>query len=122
MIKKKSRNLCRKLRHRGIRKNIQGSESRLRLNVFRSLTHIYAQLINDQKQETVLAVSTLTPEVRKKVDGMSKVEKAKVVGRLIAQKSLEKGINQIVFDRGGYLYHGRVRALAEGAREGGLKF
>lgn len=122
MIKKKSRNLCRKLRHRGIRKDIRGSESRLRLNVFRSLTHIYAQLINDQKQETVLAVSTLTPEVKKKVDGMSKVEKARVVGRLIAQKGLEKGIAQVVFDRGGYLYHGRVRALAEGAREGGLKF
>ncbi|MEN3184307.1 MAG: 50S ribosomal protein L18 [Atribacterota bacterium] len=107
-------------RHRRVRKKVRGTLERPRLSVFRSLKHIYAQIINDDEGRTLVAASSLSPEIR----GMkgTKTEIARAVGRLIAQKALEKGITKVVFDRGGYKYHGRVKALAEGAREAGLLF
>jgi large subunit ribosomal protein L18 len=107
-------------RHRRVRKKVRGTAERPRLSVFRSLKHIYAQIINDEEGQTLVAASSLSPEIR----GMqgTKTDIARAVGRLIAQKALEKGITKVVFDRGGYKYHGRVKALAEGAREAGLLF
>ncbi|WP_017872962.1 50S ribosomal protein L18 [Candidatus Caldatribacterium saccharofermentans] len=107
-------------RHRRVRKKVRGTADRPRLSVFRSLKHIYAQIINDEEGRTLVAASSLSPEIR----GMqgTKTDIARAVGRLIAQKALEKGITKVVFDRGGYKYHGRVKALAEGAREAGLLF
>jgi len=107
-------------RHRRVRKKVRGTAERPRLSVFRSLKHIYAQIINDEEGRTLVAASSLSPEIR----GMqgAKTDIARAVGRLIAQKALEKGITKVVFDRGGYKYHGRVKALAEGAREAGLLF
>jgi len=116
MIKKKSRNLCRKLRHRGIRKNIQGSESRLRLNVFRSLTHIYAQLIDDDKGKILAQANDLQSKAK------TKLEKANDVGKVIAEKAVGLKMAKVIFDRGGFKYHGRVKAVAQAARTAGLKF
>lgn len=109
-------------RHLRVRKKVKGTPERPRLNVFRSLNHIYAQVIDDTKGHTLAAASTLDPELRERLDGKSKTEQAALVGELIARRALEKGIAQVVFDRGGYKYHGRVKALAEAARQGGLKF
>jgi len=99
-----------------------GTTSRPRLSVFRSLNHIYAQIIDDSTSRTLVSASTVDSQVRSKTDGIAKTKKAEVVGTLIAQKALDKGIKQVVFDRGGYRYHGRVKALAEGARKAGLEF
>jgi len=99
-----------------------GTISRPRLCVFRSLNHIHAQLIDDFKGQTLISMSTLDPQVRSKTDGMGKSKKADIVGALLAEKALNKGIKQVVFDRGGYKYHGRVKALAEAARKAGLEF
>jgi large subunit ribosomal protein L18 len=121
MISKKKR-LARKRRHRRVRKRIKGTPLRPRLNVFRSLKHIYAQIIDDERGHTLVAASTLDPQLREEIKGLTKTEKAKRVGRLIAERALARGIKKVVFDRGGFLYHGRVKALAEGAREGGLEF
>jgi len=108
-------------RHARVRKSISGSAGRPRLAVFRSLQHIYAQVIDDQSGSTLAAASTLEPANR--TDGAgSKSEKAERIGRLLAERAKEKGVSQVVFDRGGFLYHGRVKALAEGARAGGLQF
>lgn len=109
-------------RHRRLRKRIVGTAKRPRLNVYRSLKHIYAQIIDDQRGHTLAAVSTLEAEVGEQIADRSKVEQAGVVGRVLAQRALDVGVNQVVFDRGGRKYHGRVKALAEGAREGGLLF
>ena len=107
----------REKRHKRVRRKISGTPERPRLCVFRSLKHIYAQIIDD----TIVAASTL--EIPKEqLAGKTKVEQAYMVGKLIAEKALKKGITKVVFDRGGYKYHGRVKALAEGAREGGLLF
>ena len=122
MIKKFNRNKSRKKRHRVIRKNIQGTPERPRLNVFRSSKHIYAQLIDDTQMNTIVSSSTLDKKIADKLDGLSKKEAAEIVGKDIAEKAKETGVEKVVFDRGGYLYHGRVKALAEGARENGLKF
>lgn len=103
-------------RHSRVRRFLSGSPKRPRLSVFRSSQHIYAQLIDDSKGVTLVAESDL------KIKGKSKKDKAFEVGKKIAQKATRKGITQVLFDRGGFLYHGRVRALADGAREGGLKF
>lgn len=111
--------LRRKLR---VRKKVRGTEERPRLNVYRSLKHMYAQIIVDTRGETLVSASTLSRELRGKLKSTGNVEAAKEVGRLIAKKALEKGIKKVVFDRNGFLYHGRVKAVAEGAREGGLKF
>jgi len=121
MKKNLNKNL-RKRRHMRIRKKIRGNAERPRLNVFRSLKHIYAQIIDDQKGYTLVSSSTLDKELKEAIKGLNKTEAARMVGKRIASLAIEKGIKKVVFDRGGYLYHGRVKALAEGAREGGLEF
>jgi len=109
-------------RHARVRKNVIGSESRPRLAVYRSLSHIYAQVINDTSRVTLVSASDLEKAIRDKATGKPKSDVATLVGDLVASRAKEKGITSVVFDRGGYLYHGRVKALADGAREGGLKF
>jgi len=109
-------------RHARIRKHLAGTEQRPRLCVFRSHGHIYGQIVDDGHGRTLLGASTLSPELTEKVKGMKKMLASREVGKLIAERALAKGIKQVSFDRGGYLYHGRVKALAEGAREGGLEF
>ena len=120
MINKQSSNVSRLRRHKRVRKSVSGTAARPRLCVFRSLKNIYAQIIDDDKGITLVATSSLDAEL-KEVYGGNK-EAAKKVGELIAKKALEKGIDTVVFDRGGYIYHGRVQELADGAREAGLKF
>ncbi len=114
--------VARKRRHRRVRKQVVGTSERLRFNVFRSLKHIYAQVIDDTRGHTLVAASTLDPELGDKVKGLPKTEQAKLVGGLLAKRALEHGVKKVVFDRGGYKYHGRVKSLAEAAREGGLEF
>ena len=116
----KDKQLARQRRHRRVRRKVSGTAERPRLSVFRSPRNIYAQLVDDEAARTILAVSTLSQDLSGSHGG--NVEGAKKVGSLLAEKCREKKINQVVFDRGSYLYHGRVKALAEGAREGGLKF
>lgn len=119
MIKKIDTNAARIRRHQRVRKNISGTAERPRLNVFRSAKHIYAQVIDDVKGVTLVAASSMD----KDFEGYGgNIEGAKSVGKKIAEKALSAGIKAVVFDRGGYVYHGRVAALAEGAREGGLEF
>jgi len=121
-MSRKSREDQRKHRHRRVRAKISGTTERPRLNVYRSLENIYAQVIDDSKGHTLVSASTIDTEVAKMVKGKSKTEQAKVVGEIIAKRAADAGVSDVVFDRGGYKYHGRVKALAEGAREGGLKF
>ncbi len=122
MLLKESKNISRLRRHTRVRKKIQGTAQRPRLNVYRSLNHIYVQVIDDAAGETLVSASTLDPALKGAIKGGGSIEGARAVGELAAKKCLEKGIENVVFDRGGYLYHGRVKALAEGAREAGLKF
>ncbi len=117
-----SRNEARKRRHLRVRKKVFGTPERPRLNVFRSLNHIYAQIIDDVHGVTLVSASTIDKALREKCQGLSKTEQAKLVGRLVAERALAKGIKKVVFDRGGYKYHGRVKALAEASREAGLEF
>ncbi len=117
-----NREKARARRHKHIRRRVEGTPERPRLNVFRSLKHIYAQVIDDRAGTTLASASSVDPEVRDRVAGLKKVDQASVVGKLVAERALKKGIEQVVFDRGGYKYHGRVKALAEAAREVGLKF
>ena len=112
----------RRIRHRRVRQKVTGTPSRPRLCVFRSLNHIYAQLVDDSIGQTLLSMSTLNSQVRNKSDEVVKTKKAEMVGTLLAEKALNGGIKQVVFDRGGYKYHGRVKALAEAARKAGLEF
>lgn len=112
---------ARKRRHRRVRAKISGTPDRPRLNVFRSLGHIYAQVIDDTAGSTLASASTVDRELRQEVAGKSKVEAAKMVGELVARRAQDAGIKEVVFDRGGYRYHGRVKALADGAREAGLR-
>lgn len=119
MIKKINSNVSRLKRHKRVRKNISGTAERPRLNVYRSLNHIYAQIIDDTKGVTLVSASSMDKDF---TEYGGNCEAAKAVGKKVAEKALEKGIKAVVFDRGGYLYHGRVAALAEGAREGGLDF
>ena len=112
----------RKIRHRRVRVKVTGTSERPRLNVFRSLKHIYAQLIDDMSGRVLCSVSSIDKEYRKKMKNGNNIEAAKVVGNLIAEKAKASNIEQVTFDRGGYLYHGRVKALADAARENGLKF
>jgi len=109
-------------RHRRVRAKVEGTTSRPRLCVFRSSNHIYAQVIDDSQGHTLASASSLDPELKDEVIGKVKVAKAELIGSLVAKRALSKGIKQVVFDRGGYKYHGRVKALAEAARQGGLKF
>jgi large subunit ribosomal protein L18 len=118
MITQTKRNEIRKRIHTRIREKLSGTTERPRLNVFRSLNHIYAQVIDDQKGETIVAASTLA--LKLKTGG--NVSAAKEIGKTIAERAQEKGIKRVVFDRGGFLYHGRIKALADAAREAGLEF
>ena len=119
---KSSRSIARVRRHVRVRKNLMGTAERPRLNVFRSLSAIYAQVIDDQAGRTLLAASTMDRELREKMKGLKKSEQAKLVGQTVAERAKSKGIQSVVFDRGGYRYIGRVKAFADGAREGGLQF
>lgn len=116
------RRVARLRRHRRVRKRVVGTSERPRLNVFRSLSQIYAQVIDDSQGHTLVSASTIDPEVEAQLRGLTKTEQASVVGRVLAERALSQGISRVVFDRGGYAYHGRVRALADAAREGGLEF
>jgi large subunit ribosomal protein L18 len=122
MAKSKSRSSARVQRHQRIRRNISGKPERPRLSVFRSLTEIYAQIIDDESACTLVSASTIDHDLRSEMDGLSKTEQASKVGMAVAERAKEKGIQTVVFDRGGYRYIGRVKALADGAREGGLQF
>ncbi|MCK9521591.1 MAG: 50S ribosomal protein L18 [Proteobacteria bacterium] len=116
----KSKSEIRGWRKKRIQKKIRGTDNQPRLSVFRSASHIYAQIVNDDQRRTLLAVSSLCPDIRQ-TEG-NKTEIAKKVGTLIAQKCLEQNIKKVVFDRNGFVYHGRIKALADGAREAGLEF
>jgi large subunit ribosomal protein L18 len=109
-------------RHQRVRKTVNGTAERPRLSVFRSNNHIYAQVIDDVAQHTLAAASTLDPDLKEKLDSFATCEASAAVGTLVAKRALERGIESVVFDRGGNLYHGRVKALAEAAREAGLNF
>lgn len=120
MITKPSKNQVRKRIHKRVRKNISGTESRPRLNVYRSNKNIYAQLIDDEKGTTLVSANTNEKDLN--LDATGNIEAAEQVGKLIAERAIEKGYKTVVFDRGGYLYHGRIKALADAAREAGLEF
>ena len=122
MIKKTDKNASRKKKHDRLRNHFSGTAEVPRLNVYKSLNNIYAQVIDDTKGNTIVSASTLDQSLKGKLKYGGNMEAAKEVGTLVAKKALEKGIKNVVFDRGGYVYHGRVAALAEGAREGGLEF
>ncbi|MDR0355015.1 MAG: 50S ribosomal protein L18 [Deltaproteobacteria bacterium] len=122
MGKENIRQLARQRRQARVRKRVRGTETCPRLCVFRSATHIYAQIIDDAKGVTLAAVSTLTPAVKEKLAGLKKTQQATEVGKSLALAAKEKGVDKVVFDRNGFLYHGRVKALSEGAREAGLQF
>lgn len=118
----KSRNEARLRRHVRVRKKIFGTPERPRLNVFRSITGIYVQVIDDHSETTLVSASSIDKLLKPKMAGLSRIEQARLVGEATAKRAIEKGITKVVMDRGGYLYTGRVKALAEGAREGGLEF
>ncbi|HOQ01327.1 MAG TPA: 50S ribosomal protein L18 [Acetivibrio clariflavus] len=122
MIKKPGSNVARLRKHARVRKKISGTPERPRLNVYRSLKHMYAQIIDDTTGKTLVAASTLDKEIKGKLSFGGNKEAAKEVGKLIATKAINNGIKKVVFDRGGYIYHGRVKELAEAAREAGLEF
>ena len=121
MYKQFDTRAARARRHRRIRKHLAGTQARPRLSVFRSLKHIYAQVIDDSRGITLAAASDAEPRVQGQVAGV-KTARARAVGELVAQRARERGIERVVFDRGGYVYHGRVKALADGARAAGLDF
>jgi large subunit ribosomal protein L18 len=118
----KSRSVARASRHSRVRKSLMGTAERPRLNIFRSLSGIYAQVIDDQSGRTLVSASSVDRDLRGKLKGMKKAEQAKLIGQTVAERAKDKGIQTVVFDRGGYRYIGRVKALADGAREGGLQF
>lgn len=120
MLKKINKNLNRKARHERVRKKISGTPEMPRLNVYRSDKHIYAQIIDDTTGSTLVSASTLDKSLD--LTNTKKEEAAKAVGKLVGERALEKNINNVVFDRSGYIYHGRIKELADGAREAGLKF
>ncbi|KAF0106221.1 MAG: large subunit ribosomal protein L18 [Anaerolineaceae bacterium] len=118
----KSRSAARIRRHARVRRSVQGTQQRPRLSVFRSLSEIYVQVIDDGAGNTVASASTIDAELRAQAKGLKKIEQAKLVGKVIAERARSKGVKAVVFDRGGFKYSGRVKALADGAREGGLEF
>ena len=122
MISKTDKNAVRKARHDRTRRHIVGTELKPRLNVYRSLNNIYAQVIDDNAGNTIVSASTLDAELKAELSEKTKSESAAMVGELVGRRALEKGITKVVFDRGGYLYGGRVAQLAEGARKAGLEF
>jgi large subunit ribosomal protein L18 len=121
-MKSSATRLARIRRHERVRSKVEGTTDRPRLSVFRSLNHIYAQVIDDSRGQTLASASTLDPEITGSLDGKAKKSQAELVGQAIAKKAKEKGIEQVVFDRGGFKYIGRVQALADAARKEGLKF
>ena len=121
MINKQSKNESRKVRHGRVRKKVSGTAERPRLNVYKSLSNVYAQIIDDTKGVTLVSASTLDAELKGQFKSGNKAA-AKEVGKLVAKKALEKGIDKVVFDRGGYIYHGVIKELGESARESGLQF
>ncbi|MDW8188052.1 MAG: 50S ribosomal protein L18 [Dictyoglomus sp.] len=121
-MEKESRKEKRKIRHLRIRKKIFGTPERPRLAVFKSLRYIYAQIIDDTKGHTLVSASSLEKELKSQLKSTDNIEAAKLVGKVIAKRALEKGIKKVVFDRGGFLYHGRIKALADSARAEGLEF
>lgn len=118
----KSRSEARARRHLRVRRNLAGTAQRPRLSVFRSVAEIYAQVIDDSAGRTLVSASSVDKELREKAKGMKKSEQAKLIGKAVAERAKSKGITAVVFDRGGFKYIGRVKALADGAREGGLQF
>lgn len=122
MITKTNKNANRKKRHNRVRTKVTGTAERPRLNVYRSLNHIYVQIIDDVNGTTLTSASSLDPDLKQAAGNKTRKEVAKLVGEAAAKKALEKGIKQVVFDRGGYIYHGRVLEVAAGAREAGLEF
>ena len=118
----KKKRLARERRHRRIRKKVFGTSERPRLNVYRSLNHIYGQVIDDNAGHTLVSASTLDKDVLAELGEKNKTEQAFLVGQVLARRALDKGINSVIFDRGGWAYHGRVKALADGARKEGLEF
>lgn len=122
MITKTSRKEQRQIIHKRVRTKLRGTSARPRLNVYRSLKHIYAQVIDDLAGITLVSASTLDPEVRKIISSGGNTAGAKVVGKMVGERARAKGIEKVVFDRGGYRYHGRVKVLADAAREAGLQF
>jgi large subunit ribosomal protein L18 len=117
-----SREVARKRRHERVRKKVSGTAERPRLNVYRSLDNIYVQVVDDSTGNTLVSASTVDKELRSQLAALKKTDQAKAVGKAVAERALAKGIKEVVFDRGGYPYHGRVKALADGSREGGLVF
>lgn len=125
MYSRRDKNEVRLIRHARVRKNLSGTSELPRLCVYRSLNHIYAQVIDDSKAQsgvTLVSASSLEQEIKDQIAGLNKKDVAKVVGKAVAERALKAGVEKVVFDRGGYLYTGRVQSLAEGAREAGLKF
>ena len=122
MLKKADKNAKRLQRHKRVRRKVFGTPQRPRLCVFRSSNNIYAQIIDDTNRVTLVAASSLDEAVKGAVNHTGNKEAAKMVGEMVAKKAVEKGITEVVFDRGGYIYHGRIKEIAEGAREAGLKF
>ena len=122
MISKLDKNADRLQRHARVRKKVFGTSERPRFNVYRSLNHIYVQVIDDVKGVTLISASTMEKAVKEQIKDMNKTDAAKVVGMTAAKKALEAGVSEVVFDRGGYIYAGRVKSVADGAREAGLKF
>lgn len=122
MLRKHKKNDARLKRHYRMRKDVVGTSERPRLNVFRSLNNIYAQIINDETRMTLVSASTLDKELRATIEKGGNIEAAKLIGKEVAKRALANGIEKVVFDRGGCIYHGRIAAVAEGAREAGLQF
>lgn len=122
MAKKVSRSEARRRRHLRVRKRVSGNPERPRLNIYRSLSEIYVQVIDDQSGTTIVSASTIDRDLRKKMKNKTKTEQAQIVGNAVAERAKSAGIEKVVFDRAGYKYIGRVKALADGAREGGLQF
>ncbi|SDZ18197.1 50S ribosomal protein L18 [Tindallia californiensis] len=122
MLKKPSKNSLRLKRHKRLRNKVSGTPQRPRLNVYRSLNNIYAQVIDDINGKTLVAASSLEKEVKDQVKSCASKEASALVGKIVAQRAVEQGITEVTFDRGGYIYHGRVKSLADSAREAGLKF
>jgi large subunit ribosomal protein L18 len=118
----KNRSTARIRRHKRVRKHVVGTRERPRLNVYRSLSRIYAQVIDDQDGQTLVSASSIDNALKADLEGLSKKEQAFKVGQKVAQRAIEKGVKRVIFDRGGYKYMGRVKALADGARDGGLEF
>ena len=122
MFRKIDKNIGRVARHKRVRKNLSGTPEKPRFNVYRSTNNIYVQVIDDVNRVTLVSASTLDKAIKEQLDSTGNKEAAKLVGKVAAERAIEKGIKEVVFDRGGYIYHGRVQEVAEGAREAGLQF